>query len=114
MKKYQLPQVKILSTKLGIAIINTLKFISVLEKRRQNKPIDIYGCCEQTADTGLTKSALVGHSSKNFTVNKPYDCLLLCFVEKNRCHDQAFQMMDEHNCELLNEDRFDASGDFVE
>ena len=23
-------------------------------------------------------------------------------------------MMDEHNCELLNEDRFDASGDFVE
>ena len=110
MKKYQLPQGKILSTKLGIAIIHTLKFISVIEK--QNKPIDIYGWCEQTADTGLTKSALVGHSSKNFTVNKPYDCLLLCFVEKNRC--QAFQMMDEYNCELLNEDRFDASGDFVE
>ena len=32
MKKYQLPQGKILSTKLGIAIINTLKFISVLKK----------------------------------------------------------------------------------
>ena len=32
MKKYQLPQGKILSTKLGIAIINTLKFISVIEK----------------------------------------------------------------------------------
>ena len=63
--------------------------------------------CEQTdgrtADTGLTNRALVGHSSKNFTVNKPYDCLLLCFVEKYRC--QAIQMMDEHNCELLNEDR---------
>ena len=32
MKKYQLPQGKILRTNLGIAIISTLKFISVLKK----------------------------------------------------------------------------------
>ena len=54
----------------------------------------------------------MGHSFKNFTVKKPYDCHLLCFVEKCRC--QAYQMMDEHSCELLNEDRFDAFSDFVE
>ena len=65
-----------------------------------------------TTDTGMTNRALLGHSFKNFTVNKPYDCLLLCFVEKFRC--QAYQMMGEHNCELLNEDRFDVSDDFEE
>ena len=64
--------------------------------------------CEQTngriTDTGLINRALVGHSFKNFTVNKPFDCHLLCFVEKCRC--QAYQLKNGHNCELLDEDRF--------
>ena len=72
--------------------------------------------CEQTngrtTETGLTNRALVGHSFKNFTVNKPYDCLLLYFVEKCRC--QAYQMKGKHSCELLDEDRFAASDDFVQ
>ena len=72
--------------------------------------------CEQTngrtTDTGLRNRALVGHSLKNFIVNKPYDCVLLCFVEKCRC--QAYQINGKHSCELLDEDRFAASDDFVE
>ena len=72
--------------------------------------------CEETngrdTHTGLTNRALVGHSFKNFTVNKPYDCHLLCFVEKCRC--QAYQMMGDHNCELLDEDRSAAPDDFEE
>ena len=75
--------------------------------------------CEQTNgrtnDTGLIKlinRALVGHSFKNFTVNKPFDCHLLCFVGKCRC--QAYQIKDQHSCELLDEDRFAATDDFVE
>ena len=72
--------------------------------------------CEETngraTDTGLTNRALVGHSFKKFTVNKPYDCHLLCFVEKCRC--QAYQMKGKHSCELLDEDRFAAPDDFVE
>ncbi|XP_067026115.1 uncharacterized protein [Acropora muricata] len=72
--------------------------------------------CEQTnlptTDTRLANRALVGHSFKNFTVNKPYDCHLLCFVEKCRC--QAYQMKGKHSCELLDEDRFAAPTDFVE
>ncbi|XP_067028479.1 uncharacterized protein [Acropora muricata] len=69
--------------------------------------------CEETngrhTDTGLKNRALVGHSFKNFTVNKPYDCHLLCFVEKCRC--QAYQMKGKHSCELLDEDRFAAPDD---
>ncbi|XP_044165868.1 uncharacterized protein LOC122949935 [Acropora millepora] len=72
--------------------------------------------CEETngptTDTRLTNRALVGHSFKNFTVNKPYDCHLLCFVEKCRC--QAYQMMGDHNCELLDDDMFAAPDDLME
>ena len=72
--------------------------------------------CEETSrpstDIILTNRALVGHSFKNFTVNKPYDCHLLCFVEKCRC--QAYQMKGQHSCELLDEDRFAASDDLIE
>ena len=72
--------------------------------------------CEQTngrtTDTGMTNRSLVGHSFKNFTVNKPFDCHRLCFVEKCRC--QAYQMKGKHSCELLDEDRFAAPDDFVE
>ena len=66
----------------------------------------------RTTDTGLTNRALVGHSFKNFTLNKPFDCHLLCFVEKHRC--QAYQMKGQHSCELLDEDRFAAPDDFVD
>ena len=65
-----------------------------------------------TTDTRLANSALVGHSFKNFAVNKPYDCHLLCFVEKCRC--QAYQIKGKHSCELLDEERFAAPNDFVE
>ena len=65
-----------------------------------------------TTDTRLANRALVGPSFKNFTVNKPYDCHLLCFVEKCRC--QAYQMKGKNSCELLDEDRFAAPDDFVE
>ena len=44
MKKYQLPQGKILGAKLGIAIINTLRFISVLKKEmteQTNRPLRV-------------------------------------------------------------------------
>ena len=72
--------------------------------------------CEQanggTIDTGLTNRALLGHSFKNFTVNKRFDCHGLCFVEKCRC--QAYQMKGKHSCELLDEDRFAAPDEFVE
>ena len=72
--------------------------------------------CEETngrdTDTGLTNHALVGHSFKNFTVNEPYDCHLLCFVEKCRC--QAYQMKGKNGCELLDEDRFAAPDDLKE
>ena len=72
--------------------------------------------CEQTkgrtTDTGLTNRALLGHSFKNFTVDKPFDCHLLCFVEKCRC--QAYQMKGKHGCELFEEERFAARNDLVE
>ena len=60
--------------------------------------------CEQTkgrtTDTGLTNRALVGHSFKNFTVNKPFECLRLCFVEKCRC--QAYDMSREYQKAVIN------------
>ena len=72
--------------------------------------------CEETNaptnDTRLTNRALVGHSFKNFTVNKPYDCHLLCFVKKCRC--QAYQMKGQNSCELLDEDRFAAPDCLIE
>ncbi|XP_044165913.1 uncharacterized protein LOC114949482 [Acropora millepora] len=72
--------------------------------------------CEETngrdTDTRLTNRALVGHSFKNFTVNNPYDCHLLCFVEKCRC--QAYQMKGKQGCELLDQDRFAAPDDLKE
>ena len=60
----------------------------------------------------IDKPRIGGTQLQEFTVNKPYDCLLLCFVEKCRC--QAYQMKGKHSCELLDEDRFAASDDFVQ
>ena len=72
--------------------------------------------CEQTSfhisDTGLTNLALMGHSFKNFTVNKPFDCYEKCSHERCRC--QAFQIKGERSCELLDEDRFSAPDEFQE
>jgi len=57
----------------------------------------------RTTDTGLTNRALVGHSFKNFTVNKPFDCFVKCFHERCRC--QAYQIKDGRKCELLDDDK---------
>ena len=87
----------------------------------------LYGCkvteancqtrCERASgrtstDTGLTNRALVGHSFKNFTVNKPFDCFVKCFHERCRC--QAYQMKDGRKCELLDDDKFSVPYDLVE
>ena len=73
-------------------------------------------CFEQTSvhiiDTGLTNRALMGHSFKNFTVSKPFDCYEKCFHERCRC--QAFQIKGERSCELLDEDRLSAPDEFQE
>ncbi|XP_015768751.1 PREDICTED: uncharacterized protein LOC107347374 [Acropora digitifera] len=66
----------------------------------------------RTTDTGLTNLALVGHSFKNFTVNKPFDCFVKCFHERCRC--QAYQMKDGRNCELLDDDKFSVPYDLME
>jgi len=72
--------------------------------------------CEQTSvrisDTRLKNRALMGHSFKNFTVNKPFDCYEKCSHERCRC--QAFQIKGEGSCELLDEDRFSAPDEFQE
>ena len=72
--------------------------------------------CEQakwrTTDTGLANRALVGHSFKNFTVNKSFDCFMKCFHERCRC--EAYQMKDGRKCELLDDDKFSVPNDFVE
>ena len=72
--------------------------------------------CELTSghisDTGLTNRALIGHSFKNFTVNKPFDCYEKCSHERCRC--QAFQIKGGRSCELLDEDRFSAPDEFQE
>ena len=72
--------------------------------------------CEQTSvsisDTRLKNRALMGHSFKNFTVNKPFDCYEKCSHERCRC--QGFQIKGERSCELLDEDRFSAPDEFQE
>ena len=71
--------------------------------------------CEQSSgsvdETGIKQHAMLGHSFKNFTVNKPYDCHVKCFDEK--CWCQAYQITGTR-CELLEEDRFSSPDEFVE
>ena len=52
-----------------------------------------------------------GHSFKNYTSSKAYDCHVKCFEEKCKC--QAYQIT-QNRCELLEEDRFSAPEDFLE
>jgi len=59
-----------------------------------------------------TFRALVRHSFKNFTVNKPFNCFVKCSHERCRC--QAFQIKGESRCELLDKDRFAAPDDVFE
>ena len=66
----------------------------------------------RTTDIGLTNRALVGHSFKNFTVNKPFDCFVKCFHERCKC--QAYQLKDGRKCELLDDDKFSVPYDLVE
>ena len=52
-----------------------------------------------------------GHSFKNYTLSKAYDCHVKCFEEKCEC--QAYQIT-QNRCELLEEDRFSAPEDFLQ
>ena len=52
-----------------------------------------------------------GHSFKNYTLSKPYDCHVKCFEETCKC--QAYQMR-KNRCELLDDDRISAPEDFLE
>ena len=60
----------------------------------------------------IGKPCIGGTQLQELYCEQPYDCHLLCFVEKCRC--QAYQMKGKHSCELLDEDRFATSDDFVE
>ena len=70
--------------------------------------------CEQSrgsiGKTGMKNLAMQGHSFRNYTLSKPYDCHVKCFEEKCKC--QAYQIR-ENRCELLDEDRFSAPEDFL-
>ena len=70
--------------------------------------------CEQSiggiSQTVMKNLAMLGHSFKNFTLSKTYDCHVKCFHERCRC--QAYQMRRDR-CELLDEDRLSAPDDFV-
>jgi len=61
-------------------------------------------------ETGIKDRAMAGHSFRNFTLQKTYDCHVKCFDEKCRC--RAFQISGQR-CELLDEDRMSAPDDFV-
>ena len=71
--------------------------------------------CEQSrgriAKVNLKHHAMQGHSFKNYTLSKKYDCHVKCFEERCKC--QAYQMR-QNRCELLDEDRFSAPEDFLE
>ena len=71
--------------------------------------------CEQSSGsiskTGIKNRAMQGHSFKNYTLSKPYDCHVKCFEERCKC--QAYQMR-QNRCELLDDDRISAPEDFVE
>ena len=75
---------------------------------------DCQGKCEQSSgsfgQTGMKHRAILGHSFKNFTVKKTFDCHVKCFDERCRC--QAYQMWN-NRCELLDEDRSSAPDDFI-
>ena len=61
-------------------------------------------------ETGVKNRAMLGHSFRNFTLSRIYECHVKCFDEKCRC--QAFQISG-NRCELLDEDRLSAPDDFV-
>ena len=114
MKKYQLPQGKILSTKLGIAIIHTLKFISVIEKEtteQTNRHLRV-----MWADSWYRtdKECIGGTQLQELHLWTNRMTVFFSASLRNTDVKPTKWCMDEHNCELLNEDRFDASGDFVE
>ena len=75
---------------------------------------DCQGKCEQSSgsfgQTGIKHRAILGHTFKNFTVKKTFDCHVKCFDERCRC--QAYQMWN-NRCELLDEDRSSAPDDFA-
>ena len=87
-------------------------FLLILHARKLSTA-DCQGKCEQCSgsfsQTGIKHRALLGHSFKNFTAKKAFDCHVKCFDEKCIC--QAYQMWNDR-CELLDEDRMSAPDDF--
>ena len=79
-----------------------------------NLAADCQRRCEQSrgsiGKTGMKNLAMQGHSFRNYTLSKPYECHVKCFEEKCKC--QAYQIR-ENRCELLDEDRFSAPEDFL-
>ena len=71
--------------------------------------------CEQSRgdidETTLKHRAMQGHSFKNYTLSKKFDCHVKCFNERCKC--KAYQMR-QNRCELLDDDRFSAPQDFLE
>ena len=71
--------------------------------------------CEQSSGSiskmAIKNRAMRGHSFKNCTLSKPYDCHVKCFEERCKC--QAYQMR-QNRCELLDDDRISAPEDFLE
>ena len=100
-----------------MTLMNIFLFVLILFDVCSLK-LTVTGCqrrCEQRrgsiAETGMKHRAIQGHSFKNYTLSKVYDCHVKCFEEK--CKRQAYQI-GKHQCELLDVDRFSAPEDFVE
>ena len=102
-----------------VVILHALVFLLFLSQYKYNVALatsaaDCHERCEQSSGSlsspGNKYHAMQGHSFKNFTLKKPFDCHLKCFDENCKC--QAYQMQADR-CELLDEDRFSAPDDFL-
>ncbi|XP_068676476.1 uncharacterized protein [Montipora foliosa] len=102
-----------------LVILHALVFLLFLLQYKYNVVLatsaaDCHERCEQSSGSlsspGNKYHAMQGHSFKNFTLKKPFDCHLKCFDENCKC--QAYQMQADR-CELLDEDRFSAPDDFL-
>ena len=74
-----------------------------------DRKFELSGLNHGHLEQGIKNHAIVGHSFKNFTLPKIYDCHIQCFDEKCKC--QAFQISGDR-CELLDEDRYSTPDEF--
>ena len=101
----------------NMGVTKILLFVSIIFVAKNNLELTVSECngrCELSKlshhEKGIKNRAMVGHSFRNFTLPKTYDCHVKCFDERCRC--QAFQISG-HRCELLDEDRMSAPDNFV-